>query len=266
MPTKRRVGLNLFLALSGATCSAATGFETQATRPDDIVDVQEFLHNDKHRHVQFDLRYRTYYNFIGRPIAGYGADKCLLTRAAAQALETAVDKLEPFGLTFRIYDCYRPQRAVNDFVAWAQMPDKQEMKAEFYPEVDKRDLFKEGYIAERSAHSRGSAVDLTIVSIDSTFPSYETAESVRNFAAVNSTTMEKRTHDDNTLDFGTRFDFFSPASHPLFQNLTGPQHANRLLLQNLMTQAGFRSITTEWWHFYLANEPYPNTYFDFPIE
>lgn len=178
-----------------------------------------------------EIRYATPHNFTGAPVSGYREPTCILTGPAALALRRAQRALRPRGLSLRVFDCYRPRRAVARFVAWARSPGEQSMKAEFYPRVDKRRLFADGYIAERSAHSRGSTVDLTIES----------------------------------LDMGTGFDLFDPLAHTLNPRVTGAQRRNRLLLQRTMEGAGFTGIPTEWWHFTYRREPFPGTYFDFPV-
>ncbi|EHB0089846.1 M15 family metallopeptidase, partial [Salmonella enterica] len=136
-------------------------------QPKDFVDITTVAPD-----VQVDMRYFTSHNFIGRPIKGYNAPVCLLTRPAANAVKQVADRLRPFGLTLKIYDCYRPQSAVNDFIAWAKDPSQNQMKNEFYPLVEKKRLFEEGYLAARSGHSRGSTLDLTIVPLDSKIPIY----------------------------------------------------------------------------------------------
>jgi len=185
-----------------------------------------------------DLRYHSYRNFVGRPIDGYLGQRAILSRPAAAALAEVQTELQPFGLGIKIFDAYRPQRAVNHFVRWAKDAADMKMKAQYYPHVDKRNLFKEDYIAERSSHSRGSTVDLTLVNRSNQQP----------------------------LDMGTPFDFFSVASWPDHPNLSPQQRANRVLLQSLMMKHGFKPYPKEWWHFTLGVEPYPNTYFDFAIE
>lgn len=188
-----------------------------------------------------DLRYATAYNFVGERIDGYGQPRCLLTRQAALALRAVQDELRPFGLGLKIFDAYRPQRAVDHFVRWANNLDDVRTKAEFYPGVEKKNLFRDDYISARSGHSRGSTVDLTIVSLQGKTPALE-------------------------LDMGTAFDFFGPESWPDFPGMTAPQRANRLLLQVTMKKHGFRPYAKEWWHFTLEAEPFPATYFDFPVE
>lgn len=240
MPMFRPSSLLSLIMLRTIAGDGAASVPPTRDRPADFVDVAAFSQRDKPRRVQIDMRYAGSDNFIGRPVAGYGANKCLLTQAAARAAMQVADQLEPYGLTLRFLDAYRPQRAVDDFVAWAGTPGDERMKASFYPDVDKQNLFKEGYLAQRSSHSRGSAMDVVIAAIDGV--------------------------PGETLDFGTPYDYFGRQSHPSYAGLSAAQKANRLLLRTLMVQAGFKPIETEWWHFQLADEPYPRTYFDFPVE
>lgn len=188
--------------------------------------------------VLLDVRYYSSFNFVGRRVDGYEQPVVLLTQEAAQALLPVNAQAMTMGYRLRLFDGYRPQRAVNHFVRWAQDPTLTETKAFFYPDVDKRDLFRLGYIAEKSGHSRGSTIDLTL--------------------------MDMRTQEN--ADMGGGFDFFGPRSHFDFEHLTTRQRENRQLLQQLMVQNGFRPYSEEWWHFTLANEPYPDTYFDFPVK
>jgi zinc D-Ala-D-Ala dipeptidase len=190
--------------------------------------------------IRTEIRYATAHNFVGEPVDGYRRPRCILTRQAALALERVEEELRHFGLGLKVFDAYRPQRAVDHFVRWAKSADLR-MKAEFYPRVDKANLFKEDYIAARSGHSRGSTVDLTIVSLGAGT-------------------------DCRELDMGTGFDFFGPESWPDQPAMTAQQRANRLLLQVEMKKQGFRPYAKEWWHFTLEGEPFPSTYFDFPVE
>jgi len=189
-----------------------------------------------------EMRYATAHNFTGAPVEGYLKPRCILTGKAALALKGVQDELRPFGLGLKVFDAYRPQRAVDNFVRWAKDVDDTRMKREFYPEVSKKDLFVEDYIAARSGHSRGSTVDLTLV-------------------ALNGSVAAGR-----ELDMGTPFDFFGPESWPAHADLAPQQRANRLLLQQLMRKAGFRPYSKEWWHFTLELEPFPDTYFNFPVQ
>jgi D-alanyl-D-alanine dipeptidase len=188
--------------------------------------------------LQVDARYAGADNFVGRPVAGYAAPRCLLTEQAAAALAAVQQDLARFGLGLKTFDGYRPQRAVDDFVRWAQQPDEPARKAEFHPRVDKGQLFAQGYIATRSGHSRGSTVDLTIVSLAG----------------------------GRELDMGGRFDLFDDSEEGTWPGLDAQQRANRLLLQQAMRAQGFRPYRYEWWHFTLVGEPYPDTHFDFVVQ
>jgi zinc D-Ala-D-Ala dipeptidase len=184
-----------------------------------------------------DIRYAGSHNFVGRPIDGYEAPRCLLARPAAEALAQVARDLAPQGLHIKVFDCYRPTRAVANFVRWARDLNDQKMKAEFYPNVDKRTLFSSGYISSRSGHSRGSTMDMTLAR-----------------------------DDRKELDMGTPFDFFSPKSWPADANISAEAHANRMLLANVMIRRSFRPYDKEWWHFTLRHEPFPDIYFDFPVK
>ncbi|MEZ6030977.1 MAG: M15 family metallopeptidase [Hyphomonadaceae bacterium] len=185
-----------------------------------------------------EMKYFSDDNFVGRPIAGYEAPICLLTTEAAAALSQAQASAGAFGLGLKVFDCYRPRRAVADFVMWAKNLSDQTRKTVQYPNVDKSRLFELGYIAERSGHSRGSTLDLTLIDL--------------------ATGAE--------LNMGSGYDLFDTLSWPSDPR-PGPQaRANRMLLQTLMTGAGFRPLKEEWWHFTLNGEPYPETYFDFAVK
>lgn len=198
--------------------------------PRDFCDVSALIPD-----ALLDIRYAGTHNFVGEPIDGYFAPQAILTRPAAQALCHAAADFRAMGYRILIYDAYRPQRAVDHFVRWAQTDDAR-MKAEFYPTLSKNELFPRGYIAARSGHSRGSTVDLTLVDGDGT-----------------------------PLDMGGAFDFFGPVSGHDAPGLTSLQRENRALLRRIMLAHGFTDYSEEWWHYRLANEPYPDTYFDFPI-
>jgi len=228
----------------------------EKNRPDGFVDVGKFIPE-----IQIDMRYFTDHNFVGKKINGYESPICLLTKPAAVALKNVENTLLTMGLTLKVYDCYRPQTAVNYFAEWATKLNEKQMRAEFYPTVDKKNLFKDGYIYYRSGHSRGSTLDLTIVPVGSSIPVYSKTDKL-----VSCTEPQNKRFPDNGLDFGTGYDCFSPISHPSYQNISAQAKSNRLLLQFLMLQSGFKPLDTEWWHFTLKNEPYPNTYFDFPVK
>ncbi len=179
-------------------------------------------------------------NFIGRQVDGYMPPKRILTVRAADALKRVQADLQPFGLGLKVFDCYRPQTAVEHFIRWARDLQDTATKSRFYPDVAKRDLFKDGYIAARSSHSRGSTVDVTITTLSG----------------------NGRGRD---IDIGSNFDMFSPKSWPADMQVDGDQRAHRMLLQALMSRHGFMPYEQEWWHFTLSDEPYPDTYFDFPV-
>lgn len=240
---------------SSTSIAADQPFKLVRQRPADIVDVAKAMPQ-----MQFDIRYASSHNFIGRNIHGYEEPACLLTESAVTALKNVEARLLPMGLTLKAYDCYRPQRAVDDFVSWAADQKATQMQAEFYAAVPKHRLFDEGYIAAHSGHSRGSTIDLTIVPVDSSVPH------VADMPQADCTLPKAQRAPDNSLDFGTGFDCFSPVSHPSYPSISSQAKANRLLLQTLMMDAGFTPLETEWWHFTLKDEPYPNTYFDFPVK
>ncbi len=211
--------------------------------------------------INIDIRYATAHNFVGRPIAGYPEPLCLLTRPAAEALHRVQAAALAGGRSLKVYDCYRPQRAVDDFVAWAKRPGEQQMKAEFYPDVAKTKLFAEGYIGAPTAHSRGSTLDLTLVPVPPPAqPGYVPGQPL-----VACTTPAGRRFPDNSVDMGTGFDCFDPLAHTADPQVTGAARANRELLRRLMTAQGFENYPREWWHYRFTAEPYPKTYFDFPV-
>ena len=211
--------------------------------------------------IVVEARYFGDHNFIGRRIDGYEAPRCLLAREAAQALGRVQAEVRAFGLSLKTYDCYRPQRAVADFAAWARVISDTKMKAEFYPDIDKSRLFELGYIAERSGHSRGSTVDLTLIPLPApSQPVYRDGEEL-----VRCTAPVEQRFRDNTLDMGTGYDCFSELSHTA-NPAVGPVAArNRLLLKAVMEKHGFVNYAQEWWHFTFRPEPYPQTYFDVPV-
>ncbi|MFC3893864.1 M15 family metallopeptidase [Lentzea rhizosphaerae] len=209
--------------------------------------------------ILHDIRYDTAHNFVGTRIDGYQAPLCILTRPAALALRKVQREMLAQGLTLKVYDCYRPQRAVDHFVRWARDLADQRMKAEFYPNVDKTRLFEDGYIAEKSGHSRGSTLDLTVVKLPPRHQrAYVPGEKLVHCFAPNR-------FPDNTVNMATGYDCFDTLSHTDDPRVTGKARDNRQLLKSAMGRAGFRNLPEEWWHFTLNGEPYPDTYFDFPV-
>lgn len=219
----------LLMAALGATLAAQAALAQE--RPASFVDAAAIVPG-----LIVEARYAGSHNFVGRPIEGYEQPRCLLTVAAAKALAAVAQDVAQDALVIKVFDCYRPARAVADFVRWAQDPTALAGKAEFYPHVDKRNLFRDGYISPRSGHSRGSTVDLTLAHADG-----------------------------RELDMGTPFDFFSPRSWVAAADIGADAKANRALLAAAMQRHGFRPYAKEWWHFALAHEPFPSTYFNFPV-
>lgn len=186
--------------------------------------------------VLTDVRYYGTYNFVGERIDGYEEPLAILSVEAAEALRRASEDAQGHGYRLRLFDGYRPQRAVDHFCRWAESADES-MREFFYPDIAKGDIFPQGYVARHSGHSRGSTIDLTLF----------------DMAA------------GRDADMGGTFDFFGELSHPDYRGVSDGQYANRMLLRDIMAGAGFEPVSTEWWHFTLADEPYPDTYFDFPV-
>ncbi|WP_420032536.1 M15 family metallopeptidase [Streptomyces sp. cg28] len=208
-----------------------------------------------------EIRYFTGHNFVGEPVDGYKKPMCILTRPAAEALHKAQTGLLKRGYSLKVYDCYRPQRAVDHFVRWAKDLDDQKMKAEFYPQVDKTRLFADGYIAEKSGHSRGSTVDLTVVRLPAlpTRP-YRPGDPLKACYGP-----QKERFPDNSVDMGTGFDCFDTLAHTDDPRVQGVQRTHRDLLRDALSGQGFVNLPEEWWHFTYKPELFPDTYFDFPI-
>lgn len=184
-----------------------------------------------------EIRYHSTYNFIGERIDGYEEPCALLTIEAARALKSVSNELIVQGYRLKVFDAYRPASAVRQFVLWGIEDTDIRMKPYFYPELEKQELFRKGYIASQSSHSRGSAIDLTLVDMKT----------------------------GKEVDMGSPFDLFSELSHPDCRSITEEQYDNRMILQNAMIRGGFEPIFCEWWHFMLKDEPYPDTYFEFPV-
>ncbi len=207
--------------------------------------------------VILEIRYYGTYNFVGSRIDGYEESTALMTREAADSLRAVSDDVMAQGYRLKIYDAYRPQKGVDHFVRWAEAVNDTLMKAYFYPDLDKSVLFEQEYISERSGHTRGSTVDLTLFDMDA----------------------------EKELDMGGTFDWFGPESHPGFcgnpqtgeytgdnsksptgRSITPEQFVNRMILRKVMLAHGFKALDSEWWHFTLKDEPFPNTYFTFPVK
>ena len=184
-----------------------------------------------------EIRYYSSYNFIGERIDGYEEPCALLTKEAARALKSVSSEMLVQGYRLKVFDAYRPASAVKQFVLWGLEDQDIRMKPYFYPELEKQELFAKGYIAKQSSHSRGSTIDLTLLDMQT----------------------------GRELDMGSPFDLFSVVSHPDYKGITEQQYENRMMLQRVMVRSGFEPIDCEWWHFTLKDEPYPDTYFEFPV-
>ena len=218
--------------------TAAQKAEKRAVLPDTEDASQFVMLADAVPDAILEIRYFGTYNFVGTRIDGYLEPTALLTREAADSLQAVSKDVMALGYRLKIYDAYRPQKAVDHFVRWAeQIPDTL-MKPYFYPDLDKSVLFAKGYIAKKSGHTRGSTVDLTLFDMNT----------------------------EKEVDMGGTFDWFGPESHPDFRGITPAQFANRMILRRAMMRHGFKPICSEWWHFTLKNEPFPNTYFTFPVK
>lgn len=222
-----------FLSICFMVFASVSATAQESYPPEGFVYTHKAIPTARH-----EIRYAGNHNFIGKPVTGYEKPVALLTEEAAEALVKVQNELLGQGYSIKIFDAYRPQRAVNHFIKWARQPQATKMKQEFYPEVNKKDLFTLGYIASKSGHSRGSTIDLTIVN----------------------TATEKE------VDMGGPFDFFGEVSHHGSSKITSEQKKNRNLLKQAMLKGGFRAYSEEWWHYTLNAEPYPDTYFDFPVK
>jgi D-alanyl-D-alanine dipeptidase len=213
--------------------SIAIGVNQNQTLPDGFVYAKTMIAD-----LDVELRYFSTNNFVGDTIDDYKANRLILTKATVEKLKLVQDELQQQNLCLKVYDGYRPQGAVNHFIRWAKDLNDTINKQQFYPDVDKRNIFKAGYIASRSGHSRGSTLDLTLTD-------GETGE---------------------LLDMGSPYDFFGEQSWVDYKDITEQQKTNRQLLQTVMQKHNFRNYPKEWWHFTLRWEPFPETYFDFEVE
>ncbi len=219
------------LFLFFCVCATCVWADTLSTDSSDFAPISTVIDD-----AAYDIRYYSPNNFTGHKIDGYKAPRAYMTKKALAALANAAQDLRAQGYRLLIWDAYRPQKAVDDFVAWINDPNNPGDK-NFYPTLEKSDLLAGDYIMAKSGHSRGSTVDLTIIKKDGGF-----------------------------VDMGGTFDLFSPISHPDYKKLTRQQKKNRNILRNAMLKAGFKPLESEWWHFTLKDEPYPDTYFNFEVE
>lgn len=222
-----------FLVLLFALCFFVVEAQQKSILPKGFVYITDHI-----PHIEVELKYCGSHNFIGRPIDGYVQPKAIFTQKATTALQQVEKELNAKGLGLKIFDAYRPQAAVNHFKRWAKDINDTLMRQEFYPTVDKRLLFKQGYIASKSGHSRGSTIDLTIINLKT----------------------------KKELDMGTAFDFLGAESAHDHPKLSQEQKKNRKLLKDIMVKYGFRPYSKEWWHYTLNNEPFKDTYFNFNVQ
>lgn len=213
-----------------------------------------------------EIRYAGQHNFIGRPVAGYVAPECWLTREAADALGQVQSAVKAQGYSLKVYDCFRPQRAVSDFVEWAKDAADDVTRAEFYPRLAKDQLFPLGLIAEKSGHSRGSTVDVTLVPLGSgASPTWQVGDPITDCAAPVGVRFP-----DTSIDMGTGFDCFDTLANTADPRINGEQTKNRALLVEGLERYGFVNYDKEWWHFTYRpaeiGEPFPDTIFDFPVD
>lgn len=224
---------NVILFLTYFCIVTVQAQQKNALLPSGFVYIKDYIPQ-----IEIDLRYCGTDNFLGRPVNGYLKNKAIFTKRATEALMKIEKELNNQNLGLKIFDAYRPQRAVNHFKDWAKAINDTITKHKYYPTVDKRDLFRDGYIASKSGHSRGSTIDLTIIDL----------------------TTKKE------LDMGTIFDFLGPQSAHAYPKLSSSQKKNRQLLNSLMVKYGFKPYSKEWWHYTYINEPYKKTYYNFLVE
>lgn len=261
-PDPRRLARSLLTALLGLVVLVAPSQQVASagSRPGAAPPVFVAL-DEVDPTILHDIRYTTRHNFVGRRIHAYRDPVCILTRPAAEALARAQSAAVARGYSLKVYDCYRPQTAVDDFVGWAERLRDDRMKAEFYPDVEKSALFEDGYIAARSGHSRGSTVDLTLVELPAARqPRWRPSDGLVPCYAP----YEER-FPDSSVDMGTGYDCFDTLSNTADPRVRGEARENRALLTSLLETAGFTNYANEWWHYTLADEPFPDRYFDFPV-
>lgn len=224
--------------VNDSDCCSGTDKDTTATLPQGFVFLKDYVPD-----LIEDIRYSTSNNFMGKQVDGYESNCVIISEPAAKALKEVADEFRGMGYVIKVFDAYRPQRAVNHFVRWAKDPDDQRNKKDYYPTIEKVKLFPR-YIASKSGHSKGSTLDMTI--------------------------CDKTSKAE--VDMGSHFDYFGPPSHTMFVGtysggkVTKKHQENRLLLKRVMEKYHFKNYENEWWHFTLVNEPYPKTYFDFPVK
>uniref|UniRef100_A0A914CLL8 D-Ala-D-Ala dipeptidase n=1 Tax=Acrobeloides nanus TaxID=290746 RepID=A0A914CLL8_9BILA len=222
---------------------------------------EEFVYlNEINPNIISNLRYFSNENFIGHPIVGYERNVAILTKQAAEALSKAQQEFEQNDYTLVIYDAYRPRRSVEYFLEWNKNLSDQRKKKEYYPFIEKAEVFDLGYVAKKSGHTRGSTVDLTIAKIGNKI------EDRKWVSRKLEDGREILFLDDGTLDMGSSFDLFDQASHQDSPIIASPYTEHRNYLRNVMMKHGFRPNPREWWHYSFIDEPFPDTYFEFHVK
>jgi zinc D-Ala-D-Ala dipeptidase len=253
---RARRSLQLARVVSAVALSSAGALASAAALPEGFVYLRDIDPT-----ILQEMRYAGSNNFTGAPVTGYDAAECVLVRPAAEALAAVQADLRAKGLTLKVYDCYRPARAVAAFVEWAKAPDDPSAKTTYYPNLPKAALFPD-YIATRSGHSRGATVDLTLVAMVETEDRSSPADSA---APLPCTAPQEGPASDGSLAMGTRFDCFDVKANTAAPGLSREEEDNRAMLVDAMQARGFKNYPFEWWHYTLEPEPHPDTIFDFPI-
>lgn len=249
----------LFIAACSTTSESSQQSQTESTPvPSGFVDLTTLAPD-----VRVEMRYATSWNFFGKPVPGYRANRCYLTREAATALAKVQEEVSKQGYSLLVFDCYRPQRAVDAFVQWTNEGPDSPTKAFFYPAESRELLIKRGYIASKSGHSRGSVVDLTLVKT-TRLPVQET-DGLQFKEAFGDCRFTKEIESTGQLDMGTAYDCFSELSHTDSPKISKRAKKNRQILKSAMEKHGFSNYELEWWHFVLKDEPYKDQYFDFDV-
>ncbi|MFJ2747409.1 M15 family metallopeptidase [Streptomyces sp. NPDC087297] len=260
-PMRARLAVALTAAVTALTLTGAVPAAASAPPPEAKAPAAFTALSSVDPTILQEMRYVRPHNFVGEPVDGYRQPVCILTRPAAEALHRAQVRLLRQGYSLKVYDCYRPQRAVDHFVRWAKDLGDERRKAEFYPRVEKSRLFEDGYIAEKSGHSRGSTMDVTIVRL----PALPAPRPRPGQESVPCYAPREERYPDNSVDMGTGFDCFDTLSHTDDPRIQGVQRANRDRLKSALAAEGFVNLPEEWWHFTHKPELFPDTYFDFPV-
>ena len=231
-------------------------FSSQNRLPNQFVYLDEIIPD-----IIIELRYSSSFNFLGKNVDGYKSNKCIVTNDMAEALKLVQNELQSMGLGLKVYDAYRPQMSVDHSLRWANNESDTITKKEFYPTLSKKELIENVYIATKSSHSRGGAIDLTIISFPPSKQEPFNVESQWDCSEGNYSLKR-----DNSLDMGSSYDCFHEISHTNSMIITSQQRANRLLLKSLMEKYGFKNYYKEWWHYNFIDETFPETYFNFPVD